>query len=182
MDLQTLAQKFFIFGKLFTYPTKELKEEIEKILSQLKENSGQESLKGIIKHLNEEKREALEGEYTSLFVTGYPKTPCPPYYSAYQTGMVVSDYTEKLYEIYEGYGIELSNEQFPDFIPIMLEFMTLLLTNELLKEAKEFYNEYLIWLTEFSENIKRNTQEEYFINIANQLNLFIKEVDVFFKE
>lgn len=182
MDLKTLSQKFFIFGKLLTYPTKELKEDIEKVLLLLKEKSDQDLFKNIIKNLNDKKREVLEGEYTSLFITGYPKTPCPPYYSAHQTGLVVSEHSEELHNIYEEYGIELSNDQFPDFIPTMMEFMTLLLTNELVKEASKFYKKYLLWVSEFSENIKRNTENEYFINIANELIGFMKDVNIFFME
>ena len=88
---------------------------------------------------------------------------------------------KEIYEAYyEEYGIELSNKQLPDFIPIMMEFMTLLLSNELEKDAKDFYDKYLSWISIFAENIKRNTKEEYFINIANQLNSFIKDVDSFF--
>ena len=182
MNTEILIQKFFILGKFLTYPTKELKDDIKKIIAQIKDTETARKLKNILAFLeNEENREELEAEYTSLFVTGYPKTPCPPYFSAYQTGMIVSDYTDKLYDLYEEYGIELSNEQFPDFIPIMMEFMTLLLTNDLNEEAKSFYKDYLSWLGEFSDNIKRNTKNEYFISIANELGDFIKEVNGFFE-
>ena len=177
MDLKLLAQEFFIFGKLLTYPTKELKEEIEKILILLKDEGKKNLFTDILTSLNENDQDNLEAEYTSLFITGYPKTPCPPYFSAYQTGMIVSEHSEKLYNIYEEYGIELSNEQFPDFIPTMMEFMTLLLTNEQEKEAKEFYKEYLSWISEFSENIKRNTKEKYFLKIADELINFTKEIN-----
>lgn len=181
MNSQILAQKFFVFAKLLTYPTKELKEDIEKVVKQINNEDDKKTFKNIIAKLDNN-REELEGEYTALFITGYPKTPCPPYFSAYQTGMIVSEYSEKLYDLYEEYGIELSNEQFPDFLPTMMEFMTLLLTNELKKEAENFYNEYLSWTNEFSKNIKRNAKEDYFIEIAEQLNVFTKEVNNYFKE
>jgi len=180
LKLEILTQKFFVFGKLLTYPTKELSVEIKKVISQSKNKAEFKLIEEILFFLDKDNIETLEAEYTSLFVTGYPKTPCPPYFSAYQTGLVVSDFTEKLYELYEEYGIELSNKQLPDFIPIMMEFMTLLLSNELEKDAKDFYDKYLSWISIFAENIKRNTKEEYFINIANQLNSFIKDVDSFF--
>ena len=181
LNTELLIQKFFILGKFLTYPTKELKDDIKKIIAQIKNKDETKKLKNILSLLNNETyREELEAEYTSLFITGYPKTPCPPYFSAYQTGMIVSDYSDKLYDLYEEYGIELSNEQFPDFIPTMMEFMTLLLTNDLLEEAKNFYKEYLSWLDEFSKNIKRNTKNEYFIMIANELDNFTKDINHFF--
>lgn len=179
MNTETLAQKFFILGKFLTYPTKELKTDIENTIKQIKDENTQKNFNEILIKLDNN-REELEGEYTSLFITGYPKTPCPPYFSAYQTGMVVSEYSNKLYDLYEEYGIELSNEQFPDFIPTMMEFMTLLLTNDLIEEAKDFYKEYLSWLDEFSSNIKRNTKNEYFIKIATELKSFIKNINDFF--
>jgi hypothetical protein len=58
--------------------------------------------------------------------------------------------------------------------------MTLLLTNDLFEEAKNFYKEYLSWLDEFSKNIKRNTKNEYFIMIANELENFTKDINHFF--
>jgi len=179
LNTEILAQKFFVLAKFLTYPTKELKDDIEKTISQIKEENTQKTFNEILIGFDNN-REELEAEYTSLFITGYPKTPCPPYFSAYQTGMVVSEYSNKLYDLYEEYGIELSNEQFPDFVPTMMEFMTLLLTNDLEKEAKSFYKEYLSWLDEFSSNIKRNTKNEYFIKIANQLETFINDVNNFF--
>jgi len=180
LNLEILTQKFFILGKLLTYPTKDLSIEIKKVISQSKNKGEFDLVEKILSYLDKTNIEHLESEYTSLFVTGYPKTPCPPYFSAYQTGLVVSDFTEELYKIYENYGIELSNEQLPDFIPIMMEFMTLLLSNNLEEEAKNFYDKYLSWVSVFAENIKKNTKEEYFINIANQLKSFIKDVDSFF--
>ena len=178
MNFECMAQNFFVLSKLLTYPTKELKDEIKKIVENIKNEKKKENYSLILNILSDESnRENLEAEYTSLFITGYPKTPCPPYYSAYQTGLMVSEHTEELYDIYEKYGIELSNEQFPDFIPTMMEFLTLLLSNNLEEEAKGFYSKYLSWLSEFADNIKRNTKEEYFIEISKVLKEFINEVN-----
>jgi len=182
VDYKKCAKEFFIIAKLLTYPTDELKDELKNIIddSDFKNN---DTIKSILNYLsNNEIIETLQAEYTRLFVTGYPKTPCPPYFSAYQTGLIVSEHTDKLYNLYEEYGVELSNEQFPDFIPTMLEFMTLFLTNEMYDEAKKFHKEYLSWLVEFADNIRRNTKEQYFLKIAELLKITIKKVNNIFKE
>jgi len=183
MTSKTILQNFFILGKFLTYPTKELPDEILILLKNMEENKYKKNYMELYEILKKEIRnEELEAEYTSLFITGYPKTPCPPYYSVYKTGLMVSKHTEDLYNIYEKYGIELSNEQFPDFIPTMIEFLTLLLSNNMEEEAKKFHNEYLSWLTEFADNIKRNTKSLYFIKTATNLKNFISEVNELWKK
>ena len=167
MNNESLAKEFFLVGKLFTYPTLEMKEELEKVVTE-------DSFHNILSKVDSKNIENLQGEYTRLFVSGYPSTPCPPYFSAFKTGLVVSDHTDALYDIYDKYGIEIPEGQFPDFIPILMEFMVLLLSNNQDEESKTFYNKYISWLSEYSQNVKRNSKMDYFNLTSEKLDSLVK--------
>ena len=176
MNNDLLAKEFFLVGKLLTYPSIELRKELEKIVE------GDHPISSTLKQIDDKSFENLQGEYTRLFVTGYPKTPCSPYYSAYKTGLVVSEHTDILYNLYAKYGIEIPDEQFPDFIPILMEFMVLLLSNNKIEEAKSFHSKYITWLLVFSETIKDNTNIEYFNLISQNISNLLKMSTNFFNK
>ncbi len=174
MNNELLAKEFFIVGKLLTYPSIELKKELENIVDI------DHPVSNTLKQIDDKSFENLQGEYTRLFITGYPKTPCPPYYSAYKTGLVVSDHTDYLYNLYAEYGIEIPEGQFPDFIPVLMEFMVLLLSNDKIEDAKSFHSKYITWLLVFAENIKDNTSIEYFNLISKNISSLLKDSNDYF--
>jgi len=65
----------------------------------------------------------VQGEYTRLFITGYPTTPCPPYESAYRHGVLLGDVTEELVGTYRHFGLEVVADNPPDHLAVELEFM-----------------------------------------------------------
>ncbi len=83
-------------------------------------------------HLPELQEVGLEewrGEYTRLFISGYPKTPCPPFESAYRQGSMGGTAAEDLEQLYRRVGLQ-STDMPADFLGTMLECAAYLLERE----------------------------------------------------
>ncbi|WP_236786449.1 TorD/DmsD family molecular chaperone [Allochromatium tepidum] len=70
--------------------------------------------------------ERWQAEHTRLFVSGYPKTPCPPFESAYRQGNMGGTAAPDLQGLYRRAGLE-SGEVPPDYLGTQLEFAAYLL-------------------------------------------------------
>ncbi len=84
-------------------------------------------LMGIVSGFQKEPLEALQAEYTSLFISGYPHTPCPPQESAFLEDRMLGHVNDVLPEIYAGWGF-LVDFLMADHISTELEFLAFLLT------------------------------------------------------
>ena len=83
-------------------------------------------------HLPELQKVGLEewrGEYTRLFISGYPKTLCPPFESAYRQGSMGGTAAEDLEQLYRRVGLQ-STDMPADFLGTMLECAAYLLERE----------------------------------------------------
>lgn len=70
--------------------------------------------------------ERWQAEHTRLFVSGYPRTPCPPFESAYRQGNMGGTAMQDLQGLYRRAGLE-SSETPPDYLGTQLEFAAYLL-------------------------------------------------------
>lgn len=70
--------------------------------------------------------ERWQAEHTRLFVSGYPKTPCPPFESAYRQGNMGGTAALDLQGLYRRAGLE-AGETPPDYLGTQLEFAAYLL-------------------------------------------------------
>lgn len=62
-----------------------------------------------------------QGEYTRLFVSGFPTTPAPPYESAYRHQSMFGPVVDELIELYRNAGLSVG--QMPaDYLGTQLEF------------------------------------------------------------
>lgn len=61
-----------------------------------------------------------QGEHTRLFVNGYPKTPCPPFESAYHHGQMGGSAREELSSLYARAGLRAIGAA-SDYLGTMLE-------------------------------------------------------------
>ena len=86
--------------------------------------------------LREEKEDKLKlmVEYTRLFVTAYPKVPCPPYESVYESEdrLLMRNSTLNVLDFYRKFGLSLADtfKEPPDHIATELEFMHFLTFKE----------------------------------------------------
>ncbi|WP_170286796.1 TorD/DmsD family molecular chaperone [Thermochromatium tepidum] len=70
--------------------------------------------------------EHWQAEHTRLFVSGYPKTPCPPFESAHRQGTLGGTVLQELQGLYRRAGLD-SGEVPPDYLGAQLEFAAYLL-------------------------------------------------------
>ena len=73
--------------------------------------------------------EEWQGEYTRLFISGYPKTPCPPFESAYRQGSMGGTAAADLEQLYRRVGLE-STAMPADFLGTILECAAYLLDQD----------------------------------------------------
>lgn len=67
-----------------------------------------------------------QGEHTRLFISGYPRTACPPFESAYREGLMGGSANERLVTLYQRVGLETQNIP-PDYLGALLELAAHLL-------------------------------------------------------
>lgn len=79
-----------------------------------------------IAELEAEGIESWQAEYTRLLLSGYPKTPCPPYESAYREGKMHGNATQALEDLYRRAGLEIRSLP-ADYLGAQLEFAAYLM-------------------------------------------------------
>ncbi len=181
--------KFLSIG--FTYPDEGFEDVIIKSLNLIskpytnlnKEGyrlSGIRKLKKGLKELSKSGLEEWQGIYTSLFISNYPQTPLHPYESFYKEGLLVSDSSDELAEIYKNCGVEIFDEkEFPDIINLELEFASFIIENQdgCLPVFKEFFTDHLFsWIFDFLNDTEQYEDTPLFYSsLARIGNLFLQK-------
>lgn len=98
-----------------------------------------------------------QGEHTRLFVNGYPRTPCPPFESAYRQGRMGGTVVAELAGLYRRAGLE-AREAPADYLGTQLECLAILAAaadparGDL---GQELWHEHLSrWLPRFSRDLQ----------------------------
>ncbi len=124
----------------------------------------------------------LEREYTRLFISSYPQTPCPPYESVYvgenrllSKREVIGD----IYAILNAMKLDMDRSRFgtPDHISVELELAHLLVLYDMfdplgakagidLLLKKHLSN----WLPKFSECIKLHSTNDFYLSLSRLLD------------
>lgn len=111
-----------------------------------------------------------QGEHTRLFLNGYPKTPCPPFASAYRHGAMGSGIQADLVALYRALGLACGDTP-PDYLGVMLECAARL-------EAQgggcgprqRLWDEYLSdWLPRFAADLEQYAELELYRALGRQL-------------
>lgn len=97
----------------------------------------------------------IQGEYTRLFISGYPCVACPPYESVYREGEMCGEVTESIILEYSSWGLVC--EEHVDHAGAELEFMAFLLslgTAGSLGAAERFLREHLLqWIPDWTKDL-----------------------------
>jgi TorA maturation chaperone TorD len=129
--------------------------------------------------------EQIQGEYTGLFINGYPHTPCSPHESIYlDDHILLGPAAERVSVFYRQWGLN-SADQLPDHVTVELEFMHLILEavlaadepqkQDLLIVAQTFWNAHLgRWIAPFANDLKANAK----LGFYRQLGEFILDFAV----
>jgi TorA maturation chaperone TorD len=120
----------------------------------------------------------LQAEYTRLFISGYPKTPCPPYESAYREGRLMGQANAATRALYSEWGMVIE-PPLADHLATEFEFLAFLLTlaqttpevaDQALAARTAFLTEHLgQWLPQFAADLQAHTRFEGYRKLADFL-------------
>ncbi len=133
--------------------------------------------------------EDLQIVHAKLFVGPF-EMKAPPYGSIYLESrhLVMGDSTMDVAKIYQDAGLKVELHEPPDHIAIELEFMAFLCTSEVekiqtgnkveqqkLRESqKQFLQSFIApWIPQFCQRIREGTENLFYIELANCLEIFI---------
>ncbi len=119
--------------------------------------------------------EALQVEYTRLFINGSPHTVAPPWGSVYMEKTLHGKFSEEVYLYYREHGCDLSPEsEFPDHIIHLLEYSAFAVDNG--QELEPFLHRFFHpWFGEFSSRIRSGAQLSFYPIIISLIDFFTKE-------
>jgi len=130
----------------------------------------------------QENNEQLQGEYTRLFITGYPNTPCAPYESVFLEGRMLGTCCRKIQLHYEEWGMTV-DPGLVDHISTELEFLAFLASAATLDETREdarhtyhaFIQDHLSrWLPLFSGKLSSHAKLAPYRHLASLLETSIQ--------
>jgi TorA maturation chaperone TorD len=132
----------------------------------------------------------LVGDYARLFLGPFG-TIAPPYGSVYldPTNGVMGSSTARVRDCYLEMGLDLSEDcrEAPDHISVELEFMHFLCIKEaeaasrsdsetalqFLRKQREFLEESLAWIPEFTDRVRAQARSEFYRNLAECTIIFL---------
>lgn len=123
--------------------------------------------------------EALQVEYTRLFINGVPHVIAPPYGSVYIDKSLQGLHTEKTLQFYTAYGYTLKDDaDLPDHLIHQLEFLSLLADeNDATTEAEFLQTIFLPWFSQFHARVKQESKHPFYSVIVQLIDYLTKEED-----
>jgi len=123
--------------------------------------------------------DALQIEYTRLFINAHPTVVAPPYASVYLSSdsMLGGAISDKTLAYYRAKGFDLADgNDFPDHLVLELEFLALL-CEERDEEGEEEFLRTLFrpWFTQFRTRVAREARHPYYRVLIELIDTFTKE-------
>lgn len=121
--------------------------------------------------------EALQIEYTRLFINGVPHVIAPPYGSVYIDKSLQGQHTEKTLRFYASYGFAMKKEaDLPDHIVHQLEFLSLVAEkNDAATEAEFLQTIFLPWFGRFHQRVKQESRHPFYSVLVQLIDYLTKE-------
>ena len=132
-------------------------------------------LESSLRELEQVPLEHWQAEHTRLFVSAYPKVPCPPYESAYRQGTMGGTNAGELAELYLRAGLQSSDVP-PDYLGTMLECAAYLLekgSNELLSELLDKHMR--SWVPRFARDLRDQSRLDLYRALGNEIEHLFSE-------
>ncbi len=175
-NLNFNAFVYRFLSRAFAYPNDAFLPALRENLAQTGEMAS--DLSPIVDLLSEESPVNLQAEYTRLFISGYPKTPCPPYESAYREGRLMGQANVSVRALYSQWGMVV-DPPLGDHIATELEFLAFLtalamtapeIAEQALTTRAAFLSEHPgQWIPQFAANLQTHAQIEGYRLLANLL-------------
>ena len=184
----------FLARAFLDYPSEEIVKKVQgkAFLTTLSEMKFQDAFRHFSAFSGDFKGDldALNSEFSKLFVIPTKRHYVTPYESVYLTGLLFQAPAIAVKRIYGREGLEISSEfnDFPDHIGIELEYMHYLCDKEsehwnsdttteaqrYLECEKEFLTEHLgVWTQKLSERILASSNSQFYLGFAELLRAFI---------
>ncbi len=130
-------------------------------------------------NISPESLEALQVEYTRLFINGFPHVAAPPYGSVYIDKSLQGIHTEKTLRFYTSYGYSLkAGADLPDHIIHQLEFLSLLADSDDSQAEAEFLKTiFAPWFVKFHARVKQESKHPFYSVIVQLIDYLTKEED-----
>lgn len=97
--------------------------------------------------------ELWQAEHTRLFISGHPRTVCPPFESAYLEGRMYGTAVSELEDLYNRAGVDAPTMP-ADFLPTMLECSAHLVEQNNAELLQELWEKHLDrWLPHFAKDL-----------------------------
>jgi TorA maturation chaperone TorD len=110
-----------------------------------------------------------QAEHTRLFITGYPRTPCPPFESAYRHGTMGGTAAGDLEALYRRAGLR-SGEVPADYLGTMLECAAYLQEQGMEELLEELFEQHLgRWVPRFARDLRDSAELELYRELGAQL-------------
>jgi DMSO reductase family type II enzyme chaperone len=138
--------------------------------------------------------QALQVEYTHLFINAIPHVPVPPYASAYVgQGMLMNEPAEAALRAYRHAGLDLAEDyhDLPDHLAVELEFLSWLEERaieayeerngeraQVWTEQKETFLSQQVqpWLPEFCRRVEEAARIPFYPELAKLVKLFLGNI------
>lgn len=113
-----------------------------------------------------------QAEHTRLFVSGHPKTACPPFESAVTGGSLHGAASDRLADLYRRAGLEATGLP-PDYLGTQLECAAYLMEQDCAHSQallRELWQEHLAaWVPRFNKTLRQESQLALYRQLAGQM-------------
>ncbi|EXJ14171.1 TorD/DmsD family molecular chaperone [Imhoffiella purpurea] len=145
-------------------------------------------LKSAVAELEGMPLDRWQAEHTRLFVNGYPKTPCPPFESAYRQGQMGGTMASDLAAFYRRAGLEPEGAA-ADYLGTLLDCAAYLAdlvrsaepdSGQCLIDAleRELWEEHLFrWLPRFAGDLRQASELRLYRVLGERLGAMCEDVD-----
>lgn len=159
------ALVFKFLSRCLAYPNQAFIPTLVEVSEQIE--TGKEERQALIRAFEFEEQEPLQGEYTRLFLNGYPHTVCPPYESIYLEKRMHGDAAVAVQKAYSEWEVSV-DPGLIDHLSTELEFLAFLASAESLdnevstdakKAAEQFIKRHICrWAPQFTEDLKEGAK------------------------
>jgi len=120
--------------------------------------------------------EHWQAEHTRLFISAYPKTPCPPYESAYRQGTMGGTTAGDLTALYRRAGLQPSSGVPSDYLGTMLDCAAYLMEQGSPDLLQELVDEHLrLWLPRFARDLQEHARLNFYRALGKQIEGLLPE-------
>lgn len=119
--------------------------------------------------------EHWQAEHTRLFISAYPKVPCPPYESVYRQGIMKGVSASELADLYRRAGLRAVDVP-ADYLGTMLDCAAYLKEtgmNDLFEELVEEH--FMLWVPSFARDLVDHAELDFYRTLGEQIGALVPE-------